>query len=82
VIGYLPLVDDPEVWPSFLEVPEEPGSHVVLLGDDLVLMSTSAPRTRALLEDRGLRVIAVDLTEYEKLEGCVTCLSVRLRHTP
>jgi len=82
VIGYPPLVDDPEVWPSFLEVPEEPGSHVVVLGEDLVLMSTSAPRTRALLEERGLRVVAVDLTEYEKLEGCVTCLSVRLRTTP
>jgi len=24
-------------------------------------------------------VVAVDVTEYEKLEGCVTCLSVRLR---
>jgi dimethylargininase len=82
VIGYPPLVDDPDVWPSFLEVPEEPGSHVVLLGDDVVLMSTSAPRTRSLLEERGLRVVAVDLTEYEKLEGCVTCLSVRLRHHP
>ena len=82
VIGYPPLVDDQAVWPSFLAVPEEPGSHVVLLGDDVVLMSTSAPRTRALLEERGLRVVAVDLTEYEKLEGCVTCLSVRLRHTP
>jgi len=50
--------------------------------DDLVLMSTSAPETRVLLEERGLRVVAVDLSEYEKLEGCVTCLSVRLRHTP
>ncbi len=82
VIGFPPLVDDQEVWPSFLPVPEEPGSHVVLLGDDVVLMSTSAPLSRALLEERGLRVVAVDLTEYEKLEGCVTCLSVRLRHTP
>ena len=82
VLGYPPLVDDPAVWPSFLEVPEEPGAHVVLLDSDLVLMSTSAPRTRALLEERGLRVVAVDIGEYEKLEGCVTCLSVRLRHTP
>ena len=32
VIGYLPLVDDPAAFDSFLEVPEEPGSHVVLLG--------------------------------------------------
>jgi dimethylargininase len=79
VVGYPPLVDDPAVWPTFLEVPEEPGSHVVLLDDETVLMSTSAPRTAQLFTDRGLRVIAVDLTEYEKLEGCVTCLSVRLR---
>jgi dimethylargininase len=82
VLGYPPLVDDPAVWPSFLAVPEEAGAHVVLLGDDVVLMSTSAPQTRGLLEERGLRVVAVDLSEYEKLEGCVTCLSVRLRHTP
>jgi dimethylargininase len=79
VIGYPPLVDDPGVWPSFLEVPEEPGSHVVLLDEDTVLMSTSAPRTAELFASRGLRVVAVDLTEFEALEGCVTCLSVRLR---
>lgn len=82
VIGYEPLVDDPSVWPTFLSVPEEPGSHVVILGRDVVLMSTSAPRTARLLEERGLTVVAVDLSEYEKLEGCVTCLSVRLRSTP
>ena len=79
VVGFEPLVDDPAVWPEFLPVPEEPGAHVVLLGDDTVLMSTSAPRTRELFEDRGLRVVAVDISEFEKLEGCVTCLSVRLR---
>jgi len=79
VVGYPPLVDDPDVYPAFLEVPEEPGSHVVLLDGETVLMSTSAPRTRAMFEERGLRVVAVDLTEFEKLEGCVTCLSVRLR---
>ena len=27
----------------------------------------------------GYEVVAVDIGEYEKLEGCVTCLSVRLR---
>jgi dimethylargininase len=79
VVGYPPLVDDPTVWARFLEVPEEPGSHVVLLDDETVLMSTSAPRTAELFGDRGLRVVAVDMTEFEKLEGCVTCLSVRLR---
>jgi dimethylargininase len=60
-------------------VPEEPGSHVVLLGGDTVLMSSAAPKSQALFEERGLRVVAVDIGEFEKLEGCVTCLSVRLR---
>ncbi len=79
VVGYRPLVDDPDTWQALLEVPEEQGSHVVVLDDHSVLMSTSAPRSAALFADRGLRVVAVELTEYEKLEGCVTCLSVRLR---
>lgn len=79
VIGCEPLVDDPSIWPSFLAVPEPEGSHVVLLDDATVLMSTGAPRTRELFESRGLRVVAVDISEYERLEGCVTCLSVRLR---
>lgn len=79
VIGYEPLVDDPAAWPSFLPVPEPEGAHVVLLDGSTVLMSSGAPATRALLERRGLRVVAVDISEFEKLEGCVTCLSVRLR---
>ncbi|HEY3531094.1 MAG TPA: N(G),N(G)-dimethylarginine dimethylaminohydrolase [Nocardioides sp.] len=82
VIGYEPLVDDPDVWPSFLGVPEESGSHVVLLGEDTVLMSADAPDSRKLFEERGLDVAVVDIGEFIKLEGCVTCLSVRLRHTP
>ena len=79
VVGHEPLVDDPAVCPEFLAVPEEGGAHVVLLDDETVLMSTSAPRTRELFEARGLRVVAVDISEFEKLEGCVTCLSMRLR---
>ncbi len=82
VVGYAPLVDDSEVWDPFLAVPEESGSHVVLLGDDTVLMSSDAPQSRQLFEERGLDVVAVDIGEFIKLEGCVTCLSVRLRHTP
>ncbi len=83
VIGYEPLVDDVPSWGErFLAVPEEAGAHVVLLGDDTLLMATSAPKTIALLEARGYRVVAVDISEFEKLEGCVTCLSVRLRGRP
>ncbi|MGW1074600.1 dimethylargininase [Streptomyces sp. NPDC002537] len=79
VIGRPPLVDDPSAFPRFLPVPEEPGAHVVLLGGDRVLLSSRAPRTAALLAARGLRPVPVDIGEFEKLEGCVTCLSVRVR---
>jgi dimethylargininase len=82
VVGYQPLVDNPDVWDSFLDVPEPSGAHVVLLGGDTVLMSADAPESEKLFEERGLDIVAVDISEYEKLEGCVTCLSVRLRHTP
>jgi dimethylargininase len=79
VIGYEPVVDDPGTFPSFLGVPEEPGAHVVILDDDLLLMSSAAPRTAELFADRGYQLEPVDISEYEKLEGCVTCLSVRVR---
>ncbi|WP_329957559.1 hypothetical protein [Nocardioides anomalus] len=79
VVGFDPLVDDPSLFRAYLSVPEEPGAHVVLLDGHTVLMSAAAPRTREVLEGRGLRVVAVDISEYEKLEGCVTCLSIRLR---
>ena len=60
-------------------MPEPEGVAVVVLSDDTVLMSASAPQSIELVTELGYRVIAVDITEFEKLEGCVTCLSVRIR---
>lgn len=79
VIGYLPLVDDPSAFERFLEVPEPAGSHVVLLGEDRLLMSSDAPQSAELFRSMGYEPIIVDISEFEKLEGCVTCLSVRIR---
>ena len=79
IIGFEPVVDDPSVFEAFLAVPEEPGAHVVLLGDGKLLMSSGAPETAALMRSRGYEPVLVDIGEFEKLEGCVTCLSVRLR---
>ncbi|QCQ16383.1 dimethylargininase [Microbacterium sp. RG1] len=79
VIGYPPLVDDPDAFPAFLAVPEEHGTAVVVLDENTVLMSADAPASAALFRERGLEVITTPVTEFEKLEGCVTCLSVRLR---
>ncbi|QHC72097.1 dimethylarginine dimethylaminohydrolase [Rathayibacter sp. VKM Ac-2801] len=79
VIGWEPVVDEPRLFPSFLPMPEEPGAHVVVLDDDTLLMAASAPRSAELLRSLGYRVLTVDVSEFEKLEGCVTCLSVRVR---
>jgi dimethylargininase len=79
VIGYPPLVDDPASFPRFLAVPEESGSHVVLLDDGALLMSADCPQTADRFASMGYRPLTVDIGEFQKLEGCVTCLSVRLR---
>ncbi|MFT4029770.1 MAG: N(G),N(G)-dimethylarginine dimethylaminohydrolase [Protaetiibacter sp.] len=79
VLGYPPLVDDPGVFPAFQPVPEPEGVAVVVLGPSSVLLSASAPHTAELLRERGLEVVTTPVTEFEKLEGCVTCLSVRIR---
>ncbi|MFI6283942.1 dimethylargininase [Streptomyces sp. NPDC051018] len=79
VIGYEPLLDTPSLFPGLLPVPEASGAHVVLLGGGRLLMASSAPKTAELFTDLGYEPVPVDISEFEKLEGCVTCLSVRLR---
>ena len=80
--GWEPAVDDVSVFPSFVAMPEEGGAHVVLLDDRRLLMSADCPHSAALLRARGYETVEVDISEYVKLEGCVTCLSVRLRDAP
>lgn len=79
VIGWDPVVDDPEAFARYEGMPEEGGAHVIQVGESHLVMAASAPLTAALLRGRGYSVTAVDISEFEKLEGCVTCLSVRLR---
>lgn len=82
VIGWAPGVDDTGVFPSFVAMPEESGAHVVLLDDRTLLISDDCPQSHALLRAKGYHLVTVDISEYVKLEGCVTCLSVRLREAP
>jgi len=82
IIGYPPLTDDAAMFPTFIPVPEPAGAHVVLIGDNRLLMAASAPASAELFAGLGFEPILVDISEYEKLEGCVTCLSVRLRGEP
>ncbi|OCA95980.1 N(G),N(G)-dimethylarginine dimethylaminohydrolase [Actinobaculum suis] len=79
IIGYEPYVDDVRKFPSFVPVPEAEGAAVLCLSETKLLISASAPQTAELLRDFGYEVIETPLSEFEKLEGCPTCLSVRIR---
>ena len=75
IIGADPSLLYASPLPAVRTVPEVAGPHVVPLGGDTVLMAASAPRTAEQLADAGLDVVAVDIGEFEKMDG-VTCLSV------
>ena len=79
IIGWDPAVDNASIFPNYRSMPEESGAHVVVIDDHRILMAADAPQSAALLEQLGYEVIRVDISEFIKLEGCVTCLSVRLR---
>jgi dimethylargininase len=49
-----------------------------VLGGDTVMIAASAPETAKLIADLGYRTVVVDISEFEKLEGSVTCLSILL----
>jgi len=71
-----PSALDTSPLPQLVTVPEEAGSHVVPIGGEKILMAASAPRSAELFAGRGFEPVVVDIGEFEKLEGCVTCLSV------
>lgn len=61
----------------FIEVdPSEPyGANALLIGNNLIYPS-SYPRTQRRLEEHGLSVKTVDVSELIKAEGAVTCCSL------
>ena len=67
---------DPSPFPTLRRVPEEGGSHVTVMGGGTIIMAASAPRSAEMFDDLGFDVVTVDIGEFEKREGCVTCLSV------
>ena len=81
IIANDPALIDASALPTLRQVPEEGGSHVVPLGGGSVLMAASAPRSAALFDDLGFDPEVVDISEFEKMEGCVTCLSVLVVRT-
>jgi len=62
---------------EWIEVdPAEPfGANALLVGETVVF-AEAFPRTRERLEERGIRVVGVDVSELGKAEGGVTCCSL------
>jgi dimethylargininase len=56
--------------------PGEPYGANVLRLADRVIYAAAFPRTRQRIEQHGVRVVAVDVSELAKAEGAVTCCSV------
>jgi dimethylargininase len=54
---------------------EDGAANVARIGDAL-LAAAAFPRTNELLESRGHHVVTVDLSEFAKAEGAVTCCSL------
>lgn len=64
---------------SVLVVPEDEGyaADTLAIGDT-VLMAKGRPGSQALVEDAGFDVVSLDVSEIEKCEGALTCLSLIL----
>jgi len=61
-----------------LLVTQEPaGGNLLALGGR-VLVSAAAPRTGEQLAARGLELTVLDLSEFHRADGALTCLSLRL----
>lgn len=58
-----------------LPADENYSANVLVLGGD-VLMPAGYPIAESMLQDAGLRTHALDMSEFEKRDGSVTCLSL------
>ena len=68
---------------EILNVPaEEPWGANTLAVNGTVLVTASSPMTAALLESKGLRVHRLEISELQKAEAGLTCLSVLFSHAP
>ena len=45
--------------------------------NDTVLTPSGYPKTEALLEKTGYRIVTLDMSEFRKLDGGLSCLSLR-----
>ena len=65
--------------PSTTEVRETFGCNFVALEPGLILMPEGNPRCQAMLEDNGIKVITVDISEIMKGRGALHCITAFLK---
>ncbi len=74
-----PRLINPNLFPGFrfVEIPSEDAyaADELYLGEDRVLIPSGFPRTVAKLKDAGYKPIEVEVSEFYKGDGGVTCLS-------
>jgi dimethylargininase len=77
VLANRALFDSSAFHCKVIDVPaEQPGAADVLRIGGTVLIPASFPRTARLLEDSGFKVEALDVSELQKAEAGVTCMSL------
>ena len=70
---------DPAQFAGLEAVPvheDEPAAANCLRLDDRLILPAGNPRTAELLRNRGLSVVEVDVSELQKAEAGVTCMSL------
>jgi dimethylargininase len=74
-----PDLVDPDSFPGFrfIRIPEHEAyaADALYIGGGKVIIPVGFPTTVAKLEDAGYRPIEIDVSEFEKGDGGVTCLS-------
>jgi len=75
-VGYGPILAQRGRFPGLRAAPEPSGAQVVVLGERTLLLASDCPRSAELYAAQGYEVVTVDIGEFQKLEGAVSCLSV------
>jgi dimethylargininase len=56
--------------------PDEPAAANCVRAGGRIIMPAGNPKTTAMLKDRGFTVVEMDVSELQKAESGVTCMSL------
>jgi dimethylargininase len=79
----LVVMEEMAEWPHFAGydlirvTPEESYAANCVIVNDHVLIAAGYPKLQAELERRGYQIIALDMSEFRKMDGGLSCLSLR-----